>query len=218
MYSTRSAPAAASNSKLRGSCPIISIGLRGARRWVPGDTGGADITAATTVFGTFTPAPLPSPASSASMKAALLQATSRAAVISLADVMKIQLDEVRTLFRLSKPTLVAKATLFKAKQMEAVTRPIPIEEIIDAQADEILSEVYRLDHKDVQAASFVVYDRIEDLLYRGSYDLCDRILRRVAVPKVSTTVMRSLLTITWESRQNLRRKANASSSHASSER
>jgi hypothetical protein len=63
--------------------------------------------------------------------------------------------------------------------------------------DEFLGEVYRLDaSKDLGAATDRVYDHIEQLLYEGSFNVCDQILERVDVDRLSTALMRSFLTIT----------------------
>lgn len=76
----------------------------------------------------------------------------------------------------------------------------------ETNGDEILFKVYRLDQKDVKAASFVVYDCLEELLYKGLYDVCDRILCNADVSKLSTTVMRSFLTITREAKHKLKER------------
>src|SRR5207253_4007045 len=106
------------------------------------------------------------------------------------------------------PALAARMIGYEAKQMGEASRPVPVDDILNAQADEFLAEVYRLDHANIQAASFKVYDRMERLLFRASYSLCDRILARANVERFSTTVMRSFLTITWEAMAKLKERKN----------
>ena len=60
--------------------------------------------------------------------------------------------------------------------------------------DEFLGEVYRLDaSKDLGDATDRVYDHIEQLLYEGSFKVCDQILERVDVDRLSTALMREYI-------------------------
>ncbi len=93
--------------------------------------------------------------------------------------------------------------------MEDEANIVPLDPC-DVRAVTILDEIYRADFRDRRdrsEASFLVCDRLEELLYEESYNLCDRILKRVDVTKISTTVMRSLLTVTWDRREEFKERA-----------
>jgi hypothetical protein len=73
---------------------------------------------------------------------------------------------------------------------------------------EFLGEVYRLDASNPSAATDRVYDHIEQLLYEGSFKVCDQILERIDVDRLSTALMRSFLTITAPARDELKARSD----------
>jgi hypothetical protein len=106
---------------------------------------------------------------------------------------------------------MTRCRLFSEPKMdEMATHPLAstdLDAILDAQVSEFLAEVEALDQESVQAATFKVYDHIEQLLFDRSFRLCDRILRSLDVSRFSTTVLRAFLTITWEHRLDLEERA-----------
>jgi hypothetical protein len=72
------------------------------------------------------------------------------------------------------------------------------------RVDEFLNEVYRLDFAgQTQSATFVVFDRVERLLHGGSFGECDEILTHVNVDMLSSSLVRSFLTITFAAKDRL---------------
>ena len=97
------------------------------------------------------------------------------------------------------------ADAWRAIEEDQVSRPISSEEIIRRQADEFLEQVYRLDSSNnLQAATDKVFDYIDRLLSLGIFDVCNEILKRAQVERLSTALMRSLLTITFAAKRHLR--------------
>jgi len=85
-----------------------------------------------------------------------------------------------------------------------VSRPIPLEEIIRRQADEFLAQLYQLDAAgDLQSATDKAFDYIDRLLSLGMFGVSNEILKRVQVERLSTSLMRSLLTITFAAKRHL---------------
>jgi hypothetical protein len=87
------------------------------------------------------------------------------------------------------------------------TTPIRDEDVIEmknAQADEFLEGVYRLDALDeTQLATFKVFDHVERLLHEGAFDVCNTLIERIDVTRLSSSLMRSFLTITLAAKDSL---------------
>ena len=94
---------------------------------------------------------------------------------------------------------------WKALEADEVSRPISVEEIIRRQADEFLAQLYDLDAAgELQAVTDTVFDYIDRLLSLGMFEVCNEILKRVQVERLSTSLMRSLLTITFAAKRYLK--------------
>ena len=93
---------------------------------------------------------------------------------------------------------------WKALDADEISRPIPREEITRRQADDFLAQVYQLDAAgEVQAATDNVFDYVDKLLSIGMFDVVNEILKRVRAQKLSTSLMRSFLTITFAAKRHL---------------
>ena len=94
---------------------------------------------------------------------------------------------------------------WKALEAEEISRPIAHEEIVRRQADEFLAVVYYLDAAgDLDNATDRLFDYIDRLLHVGMFEIVNEILRQVQVQKLSTSLMRSLLTITLAAKRHLK--------------
>ena len=90
------------------------------------------------------------------------------------------------------------------RAQDNIARPQPAGDVVSAQADEFLEEVYRLDHSgETQSATFKVFDYMESLLDKRSFDVCNKLLERVDVNRLSPSLMRSFLTITHPAKDQL---------------
>lgn len=119
-------------------------------------------------------------------------------------------DELDVSYGLSRAAMACSGLFTGTRTEETLTHPIAlprIDTILEAQLSDFLAQVEALDKVSVQAATFKVYDLIEQLLFDRSFRLCDRILRRLDVSRLSTTVLRAFLTITWEHRLDLEERA-----------
>ena len=93
---------------------------------------------------------------------------------------------------------------WKALDAEEISRPIAREEIVRRQADDFLALVYQLDATgDVQTATDRLFDYIDRLLHLGMFEIVNEVLKQVRVEKLSTSLMRSLLTITVAAKRHL---------------
>jgi hypothetical protein len=116
---------------------------------------------------------------------------------------------------LSKTAALA---IFKRSTMSAwgtcaqLTKPVRDEDVAEmknAQADEFLEEIYRFEKLgESQVAAFKVYDHIEKLLHVGAFGLCNTLLERVDAAKLTTSLMRSFLTITFLAKDRLPARAS----------
>jgi len=74
----------------------------------------------------------------------------------------------------------------------------------EGQIEDFLEEVYRLgDLNDLQGATDRVFKYIDDLLLAGAFPVCNEILERADVKRLSTALMRSFLTITAAAKEKL---------------
>lgn len=90
---------------------------------------------------------------------------------------------------------------------ERVSEPIPFQHIVDREIGNLLNQVYRLDAGgDTQAATDKVFDYIDRLLSSQMFKICDEILKQVKVERLSTSLMRSFLTITFAAKDHLRER------------
>ena len=105
---------------------------------------------------------------------------------------------------IKKTTITELTWTWKALDADEISRPIPPEEITRRQADDFLAQVYQLDAAgEVQAATDNVFDYVDKLLSIGMFDVVNEILKRVRVQKLSTSLMRSLLTITFAAKRHI---------------
>jgi hypothetical protein len=81
---------------------------------------------------------------------------------------------------------------------------------IDAvRISQFLDKVHRLDRaEDLQTATDQVYELFDRLLTEGSFETCDRMLKQVDVGKLSTSLMRSFLTITTAAKDKLQTRGD----------
>ncbi len=87
---------------------------------------------------------------------------------------------------------------------ERVSEPIPFQHIVDREIGNLLNQVYRLDASgDTQVATDKVFDYIDRLLSSQMFEICDEILKQVKVDRLSTSLMRSFLTITFAAKDHL---------------
>jgi hypothetical protein len=91
---------------------------------------------------------------------------------------------------------------------KSMTRVLQIKEVAEADVagiDQFLDTVRRLGReKELQAATDQVYELFDRLLTEGSFETCDRILMRVDVGNLSTSLLRSFLTITAAAKEKLK--------------
>lgn len=93
---------------------------------------------------------------------------------------------------------------WQALEAEEISLPIPVEEVMDRQVGDLLRQIYRLDAGgDLQAATDLLFDRVDKLLVGGAFDVCDKFLKRVQVERLSTSLMRSFLAITYPAKGRL---------------
>ncbi len=89
-----------------------------------------------------------------------------------------------------------------------MTRVLQIKEVAEADVagiDQFFDTVRKLDReKELQAATDQVYELFDRLLTEGSFETCDRILMRVDVGNLSTSLLRSVLTITAAAKEKLK--------------
>jgi hypothetical protein len=117
-------------------------------------------------------------------------------------------------YRLSKPeayALFKESTCRSWGTMTQTTTPLShedVKEMKNAEADEFLEGVYQLDKLgETQLASFRVFDQIESFLYEGAFPVCNSLLERIVVTRLSTSLMRSFLTITFPAKDKLPSRA-----------
>jgi hypothetical protein len=117
-------------------------------------------------------------------------------------------------YRLSKPeayALFKESTCRSWGTMTQTTKPLSYEDVKEmknAEADEFLDGVYQLDELgETQLATFRVFDQIESLLHEGAFTVCDTLLERIVVRRLSTSLMRSFLTITFPAKDKLPSRA-----------
>jgi hypothetical protein len=75
---------------------------------------------------------------------------------------------------------------------------------VDEVVAEFLRSIYALAREEeIQKATDSIYDSIDRWLCEEEFDCCDRILQMVDISKLTTELMRSLLTITFPARDRL---------------
>jgi hypothetical protein len=67
----------------------------------------------------------------------------------------------------------------------------------------ILDRLYQFNIDDIEIATDLLYDHLDQLLCRGEFTECDRILQEADVSRLSSSLMRSLLTVTYPARDQL---------------
>jgi hypothetical protein len=78
------------------------------------------------------------------------------------------------------------------------------DDVAKMQIDRFLEEVYKLAKlDDLDGATDRIFDFIDRLLCDSLFPVCDEVLRRVDVEKLSTSLMRSFLSITDAAKHKL---------------
>ncbi len=87
---------------------------------------------------------------------------------------------------------------------DEISLPIPIEDVMDRQVNDILIPLYGLDTAgDQQAATDLLFDRVDKLLVAGEFRVCNELLKKVHIERLSTSLMRSFLAITFPAKDQL---------------
>jgi hypothetical protein len=95
-------------------------------------------------------------------------------------------------------------SIWMAIKQEEVSKPIPLDAIIDRAIERFLSGIYRLGSTgDLEGATDRIFDVIDRLLSASLYEVCDKILKQVSVDRLPTALLRSFLTITAAAKDRL---------------
>ncbi len=130
--------------------------------------------------------------------------TQRQPVYSASQVTVIQEQRARSAKEYIK-LIVNKAQMHPSSEY---THPIPVDVITataeNAEIDTFLQDIYTLDTPETrQTAIDRGFDYIDRLCWKGAFSSCDIILRRADISRLSTSLMRSFLVITYAAKDKL---------------